>query len=175
MAPSIDNQVINNQDQQKCSNCGTKHQGPCTNKKYLVNRNFECGCDPNHPLTKNGLNKLNYENHCCICKKGVKFIQAEWNTMHEGMIRCWVCKQNNWTKESDVIYNQQKPSQNQESHDNRQDQRRFPKLQCEYILSENIGPCNKTAKGFNDVKIRNYQIYNLHEEKVEYKEGPICD
>ena len=78
MTPSL-NQTGNNFE--KCKICLIKHPGPCKNPKYLANKAGKCGCEYNE-IQFDG-----YENHCCVCKKGMHFAKAEWGQI-EGRIRC---------------------------------------------------------------------------------------
>ena len=140
MAPGKPN---NNQQygskSQKCENCGTWHPGnECENKIYLDNKNYNCGCDTNSRLAIKGY-EMGYDNHCCVCKKGIKFIKSNWivkETNTKGAIRCWECYQNN-----------QLPQQ-----------RRFPKNnQNIEILKDNNGPINDKTTSYADIVRKNDQ------------------
>ena len=75
-----------------------------------------------------------------------------------------------------------KDCQLKNDQDNNQPQKRFPKLTCEYVRSQNIGKCEKTTKGFNNVEFKDYQDWDDHFYNEETGQngrlimvsGPIC-
>ena len=131
----------------KCENCGTWHPGnKCENKIYLDNMNYNCGCNMNSKLAIKGY-EMGYDNHCCVCKKGIKFIKSNWivkETNIKGAIRCWECYQNN-----------QLPQQ-----------RRFPKNdQNIEILKDNNGPINDQLH--ERIKATTYESTNDKENNTQ--------
>jgi hypothetical protein len=48
------------------------------------------------------------------------------------------------------------------------------KLHCENIISEQGDKCNRRATAMNDVRIKEYQIWNERENKINLVTGAIC-
>src|SRR5271170_665937 len=151
MTPSIDQK-----QRQQCKLCEKYHLGECMQKpKYIANKNFECGCDPN-------INLHGKENHCCECKWALNFARAEWGRYDNGRIRCFKCK-----------------IRAEQSND-QQNRKRFTKekLLCKniiYLGNDQYGPCNNIGKGFNNVDKREYQKWNDQTEQIELFNEPVCD
>ena len=82
MAPGI-----NQNSRQGCNLCSKQHHGRCNQEEnYLLNKNFECGCNPLGEM-------FGKDNHYCICKWTMNYKNANWG--RNGVLRCYRCMKQN--------------------------------------------------------------------------------